>query len=307
MKAFNRLDLKNQMVTFKGFPNSRGKQLLWDLAKKSYQRIYPQVPYLHLEFIRASGSISKLKEKLSDLSSIRFQIVNSYYDYSKYRGHWYVDFANQHLGGGVFSEGFVQEEKMCFVFPELMMIFDQIRTNGSNTIDPNIPIYEDRTGAVLVTNLMKALVSEGTDQMDDFYGNIDNLIYLTPTGNLSETYVRPVNSSTYINVIAIDAKCLPYNQTILPIPTIITYITKAFNGFSSAKRYDMDYGIGNTIIHSGAWGCGAFNNELYIMLAVQVIAAMMAGVEIVFYLKGEVIEGKVKDRINEIIKAILTI
>lgn len=289
MLSFDRSVIKDRITTFKSFDKSPGKKLLWSLSQLSYLQVYPRIPYVRIEFIRKLGNIPNLKEMLKnfDFNSVRFSIVNSYYDYTNYQGNWYVDFANEHLGGGVFSDGFVQEEKMCFVFPELMIMCDLARRGNYDRIDPytpNTPVYENRTGAILITNLLKALVSEGTNEMDNFYGNIDNPKYFI-NGNLSGACVKPVVTHSYVNIIALDAKRLESKHNSVSVFTLMTYITKAFNGFSAARSYDRDYGTVHTVIHSGAWGTGAFNNELYTMLAVQVIAASLANVELVFYLK----------------------
>ena len=293
MLSFDRSTIRDRIVTFKSFDKSPGKKLLWRLSQLSYLQVYPRVPYVRIEFIRKLGNIPNLKEILKnfDLNGARFSIANSYYDYTNHRGNWYVDFANEHLGGGVFSDGFVQEEKMCFVFPELMIMCDLARRGNYERIDPEIPIYENRSGAILITNLLKALVSEGTNEMDNFYGNIDNPKYFI-NGNLYGACVKPVVTHSYVNIIALDAKRLDSKHTEVSVFTLITYITKAFNGFSAARSYDRDYGIMHTVIHSGAWGTGAFNNKPYTMLAVQVIAASLANVELVFYLKDT------KDNVN---------
>ena len=61
--------------------------------------------------------------------------------------------------------------------------------------------------------------------------------------------------------------------------TILDALTTAFTGFVAAG-----FEVGNgTRIHSGFWGCGAFGGNRVLMIAVQILAARLAGVDMVFH------------------------
>ena len=56
-------------------------------------------------------------------------------------------------------------------------------------------------------------------------------------------------------------------------------LTTAFTGFVAAG-----FEVGNGVrIHGGFWGCGAFGGNRVLMIAVQILAARLAGVGIVFH------------------------
>ena len=61
--------------------------------------------------------------------------------------------------------------------------------------------------------------------------------------------------------------------------TIVDALTTAFTGFVAAG-----FEVGNGVrIHSGFWGCGAFGGNRVLMIAVQILAARLAGVDMVFH------------------------
>lgn len=61
--------------------------------------------------------------------------------------------------------------------------------------------------------------------------------------------------------------------------TILDALTTAYTGFAAAE---FELGPG-TVVHSGFWGCGAFGGNRVLMVAIQILAARLAGVGIAFH------------------------
>lgn len=243
------------------------------------------------------------------VNSTNVQFNKYFYKYDKLGDNIYwVDFANERLGGGALGHGFVQEEKMCFIFPELLGIIynnNKVINGEFQYIENKYKKYRERSGAIVIKNLYKSLVSEGTPMMDNYYdcsgldeynyGPKNNKTYykcFNENGELLSQCVDIEKEEKYINIIAIDALNLKhdydgeiniynkhgkgnsYKATLEDYgkPLLQTYVSKAFNGFSLAKEANNNKSI---IVHTGGLGAGVFFNKASFSCATQIIAAML--------------------------------
>lgn len=344
-KEFTRDEIKTMISKFNTLNNIQGAKQLWNKTKINYLSLLDN-PALDrtkkIEFFRIEGRldnpINHFKNALKiDIFNNNVEIVKQYYDYTtreKGKSNWYVDFANQDLGGGVFHGAFVQEEKMCYLFPELMMIFNDARQKNYNFINKkpivefgqkaieeikkieikikeiknndeinrnideineikkNYNPYENQSGAVVLTNILKSLKSEGTNDMDNYYSEIYNN-HCIDKDTIKDICAENMDSILYNNIIALDAKSFwgihgPKNPMELKHYSkgvLITYFTKAYNGFKFAKDYDMRNNLGQTVIYTGEWGAGVFYNNRDIMFSIQIYAALLAGCSIKIHSK----------------------
>ena len=267
------------------FTSGRANKL-WNKSQINYFKLKNQQPnnpdniLIYKILGKIPLNVTQIKEKIGHLP-LPFKVVNRYYDYTTIPNTWYVDFANEHLGGHIGQ--FVQEEKMFFIFPELMAITYLSRSNDPDYkefeyIDKKDQPYNERTGAIVITNVLKSLKSEGTEKMDGYYGNL-NKDACFEKEELKKECVDDEKCCYHNNIIAIDAYHVSPKNNVKDYnkQTLETYITKAYNGFKLANN------ISNTkpiTIETGLWGSGMFGNHGPTMLAVQVIAARLSGVNV---------------------------
>lgn len=176
--------------------------------------------------------------------------------------YWYVDFANRHLGGGVFSGGFVQEEVLFCKFPQtLALVFDK---------KPIIP----QKGAICIYNLR-----QGINFPDRWYSSRymhQNFGFEESCEKLKKD-IRILNYTTqrcgFICLDAIDhsddGPNFKYSDSELSM-----LLNKAYSGFLYAalkcKAYTPEIPVN---ISTGMWGSGVFNNNPVVMLSIQIQAA----------------------------------
>lgn len=191
-----------------------------------------------------------------------------------------VDFANKHVGGHYLTGGFVQEEKLVWERTDLAALL----TKG----------YVDKCPYTMGPReawVFRGLCKWASCQM---YGTI-------PADWRSRTHVYPgpgtttttSTSTTHpLAILAMDA--LPHRSPDTPYsrPHLQWLVTKAYIGFRAAR------GEGYRTIATGNWGCGMFGNRPEVMLWVQCLGAMMAGVRLVYYGAGVDLGGAVEGMVG---------
>jgi len=214
--------------------------------------------------------------------------------------HYWVDFANKNLGGGALSpHGFVQEEIMTYLMIQFLDILaDKVISQ------PETPLYKiPNFGSIILENLIVTGqvthdCSKNMEKGKSFYGSSvtkflkDKFYISTDPKNESEEYEydeafdkilykRKDDEIIYGHVIAIDAdRYYDYNKKEsidnYNVSELRRIFLKAFSAFYHVKQKNKNKIIN---IHTGAWGCGAFNNHLPTMLAVQYLAAKYAKID----------------------------
>jgi hypothetical protein len=180
--------------------------------------------------------------------------------YNFKKGDWWVDFANQHLGGGVMNSGFVQEEILAVKFPELMYFSNE---------GYKIP-YD---GAIIMTNLLKSInfpdswytgKSISTKSCWDIIAGIEK-----------ETNIELKN---FIAIAAVDHSRSVQKPFInYTSNELVTVFNRCYSGFMMAKI------LGATQVNSGPLGTGVFNNSPVFMYTLQILAASAVGMDISFW------------------------
>lgn len=309
-KIFERKRLINTEFIMK----KTGSKQLWNKSLTNYRKLVNDNNLNdNVEFykIKLNPDIKNMVKNLNESSINNFnksKIMKRFYKYTN--NGWYVDFANTNLGGGVYGgKAFVQEEKMFYLFPELMIIGKDARDNGYSYIDNQSIDYKERNGAIIITNVLKSLISGGTDTMDRFYSNInDNKCIEKET--VKDECAKNITEIIKVNIIAIDAvnytNSKKFKLNDYDVDILITYIKKAYNGFLFAKKYDLERNIQETIIETGAWGAGVFGNLLMVMLSVQLIAGILADVTIHFCVKSDIKINNIKLHAVKLLEKIKT-
>jgi hypothetical protein len=206
------------------------------------------------------------------------------YDYGK-DGETWVDYAAVNLGGGVFHNGFAQEETMALEMPELA---DRVAkggqyTRGQGCKDPNKPRPLECSPTPLfigpVHRTMKIDPSLTPKGNKDFWK-------AQPVNTLFK-YMTPLPKNVELNVLAVAVASLEglTNQEAAQ-PTINDLFNTLVAAFQLAK------GKGVTTLNTGGIGTGVFENSPKVVYAMQRLAATHVGINLRYYGLGKDAQGK---------------
>jgi hypothetical protein len=212
---------------------------------------------------------SKVQGERTQISCLR-----TWYDYKDPHSYW-VDFANAtSFGGGYKSRGNVQEETMFCEFPDLAYLDCAVKGNIHPCTDGEHFCPTDATPFIIkdVTRQYKVDKALYGRKLEEFNGNI------------SEKVERLQNQPP-VSIIGLAA--VNWNSKKIPIEGRKKYqlnhleyhLKAAYLGNIGAKEGSE----GRVCIHTSSWGCGAFANSYKMMVAIQILAAKMADVDVVFH------------------------
>ena len=269
LSFFNLIDLKQE----KGLKNKRFIvfQLLLSLTETKFEFGRCFLNYLTIIGKWLSENNIILDEKIKYIrdtnildfnnldKGIKLCDIKIYEKGSLFSGEssYFVDFANQYIGGGVLEGGCVQEEILFAIEPEAivsMFFMEVMSSNDAIRID-NIIQYSNYTGygfnfkfngsAIDINKIKKnkIIAIDACIQETDYYGNIDK---------------KEINRD----------------------------ILKAFVGFNLVN-FENESNEEKSIA-TGNWGCGAFGGDHELKFLQQWIAASFAGIErLDYYTFGE--------------------
>jgi hypothetical protein len=224
----------------------------------------------------------------------------SYYDYRDAKSPndnvFWVDFANASLGGGVFSTGFAQEEVMTLETPELA---NAAATGAFKIRIPNVA-GTSPTGP-----------EDGSPQPWIFHHYNHVMLIDGPTvekqGGISKVTIDKLNKDVTltaahpVNILAIAAP-----KIVKSAQDTLSVLDDLFNtcvaGFTLAKR-STPAGE-RTLINTGRFGAGFFNNGIKIVFVIQELAARYVGVNLKFW--GYVPADQPSDLHNGVVPEILS-
>jgi hypothetical protein len=194
------------------------------------------------------------------------------YDYNTATDQdFWVDFANKTLGGGVFRNGFVQEETLFLETPELANVA------AVNAAAQNPPVIT-RTGkdpGVLQGSPTPWIFLGVNRVMDLDQKVVGHDMWKTITVNqLNAADVPLTKMPEKINILAMAAPLLPQFGPKATVPILEDLFNTFVAGFSLARAA----GNGQPIhIHTGPIGAGVFYNDRAVVYVMQVLAAMEVG------------------------------
>lgn len=234
----------------------------------------------------------------------------NYYDYEKTiksdnKLHYWVDFANKNLGGGSLgSRGFVQEEIMTYMMIQFADMLAYIKNDNLEAMK-----IKDN-GAIIMENLLITGQVRKEYSMPlkgkSFYGSraVDFIQDMYPINDFFRSnyndfegifnkIIQTPKHCVYGNIIALDAvdhgnsgdKLNPNDIDDYSNEELSKLFQKAFSAFYCVRQRHPKKEI---YIHTGAWGTGAFSNELLTMLGVQLLAAQYSGIDYIkFWLNSQ--------------------
>ncbi|MFT5679792.1 MAG: hypothetical protein ACI8RZ_000697 [Myxococcota bacterium] len=186
---------------------------------------------------------------------------------------WHLNFAHHDLFCAYGDAMFAQDEIQVAEHP----ILASVREALSGSAEPMLP-WTCEHGAptpVLITGAARRLSVALTDSDGrSLYGHRFSAATPEQVREAVTVHLNPTPS----NILAIEA----------PVPTggdrytsmeIEHALLTAYSGFRAAVLTTREAGEVQTVVHTGRWGCGAYGGDPTLMVAVQLIAASLAGVD----------------------------
>ncbi len=229
------------------------------------------------------------KQVFNDQNLLQLSVTAEFYDYlpahseeDELETYW-VDFANASLGGGCFTEGFVQEEIMVAEMPDLANHIagqpskkkkgwcDIAIRNG----DPNNRnrVLQGNPNPYLMKNVHRVQSVDNQVAYGDKLKSVDATTLLNTT--------KELNPPQTVNLLAIAAPKL-YTQNLdeqWDKNTLNDLFNTLVSGFTLVKEQAQQ----PFVIHSGRIGCGAFNNNIEAVYLLHCLAAQHLGIQVVLH------------------------
>lgn len=215
----------------------------------------------------------KLEPQSSDILNIKggwptIHQHEQFYDYSytdplskTNEGQIWVSFANKYLGGGYKCGGWVQEEIITATFYEMALGIIEYEKKKLNLMNIN--------ECFIWLNLLQC-----SKAVPITYGRLPRApLADQPIGNFNvDDYITLIDTPYMADFISIDAPKRVNSTDPYSLQELQHLFVKAFVGFRTCVLYDR------SIIHTGNWGAGVFNNDVELIFIIQVLAAKLAGV-----------------------------
>jgi hypothetical protein len=191
----------------------------------------------------------------------------------------WVDFAAKSIGGGVFDDGFVEEEQMVLESPDLAAF----AANGYNPEESKDTRPRTRTGTTSgvlegdPTPLLFKGARHVTEISEKYYGG-DALRNTDCTTLLDAT--KPLTAAQTVVILAMAAPYLgnPPNPQPNDLSTIKDLYTTFVAGFELAREaFEAQTTDKRLVLNTGAIGCGAFHNSKEVVFVLQILAARQVG------------------------------
>ena len=205
----------------------------------------------------------------------------------------WVDFANIHLGGGVFGDGMLQEETMALQMPELADAAADAVANGYYTRGKGGEgVLESSPTPLVITNVHRTI-------------ELDHALYKDGWKNMSMAQlfggitVLPTNQVVHILAVAVPK--LPKNPTHQQQTDIYT-IDDLFNTFVAAYQATKDVAKGNVRINTGPIGTGDFGHDKTVVYVMQHLAAQHVGVNLRYWTVKDTVQQDYDKVVKDIVK-----
>ncbi|MFO0888414.1 MAG: hypothetical protein U0790_04615 [Isosphaeraceae bacterium] len=274
------------------------KQVLLDKAKGPFTgknpQLVSQLSYASLNPDTADFRLDAVfpayfSRPFNDLP-INVKASGDLYTYAKADGHpsnrneYWVDFANARLGGGVFGNGFAQEEVMFLETPELANASAfgvQTRVPNGTQGDVQAPLNGSPQPYIFF-DVHKTMTIDLLDPRltDKSPGDLYSKVTKSDLDQLSRLDATPYK----FHVLAMATPDLSHTSF---SPTDPRVLQDAFNtfvaGFTLAKGESQKHGFSTPLIDTGKIGAGAFKNDVVAMFVMQELAARQVGVDLKFW------------------------
>lgn len=191
--------------------------------------------------------------------------------YDRTPGVWHVNFADPALFFGYGTALLAQDELQALEHPVLGSLSAALHADGHART-------ADRDGAtpVLVAGVERRCELDTMPAPGRPHGLYGNAFSDAPTAAVRAA-LRIVQPPTHSNLVAIAAPA--YGQGTYRRAQLDQILATAYTGFAAAVAETQRLWPGTPAeIRTGFWGCGAFGGNRTVMVALQLIAARLAGV-----------------------------
>ncbi len=186
---------------------------------------------------------------------------------------WHLNFADAHLfyayGGGLFA----QDEHQCAEHPVLASLREKLVDDPIEGFKP-WTTEDHRATPVLVKGAARGCVAQLQKGRLSIYGNA--MMQASP--DVIRQLVTRLDPPTFSNILAIEA--IPGGSGRYSPEDISRTAMTASAGFGAAVAESQGQ---RTVIHTGFWGCGAFGGNRRLMTLLQLLAAQIAGVDVLVF------------------------
>jgi hypothetical protein len=109
------------------------------------------------------------------------------------------------------------------------------------------------------------------------YGNQ----FARATADVVRRATRTLTPPTISHILAMEA--IPGGMGVYTLEAIQDVAMTAYTGFAAARAESHDAGASRTIVHTGHWGTGAYGGNRVLMASVQLLAARLAGLDVLVF------------------------
>ena len=193
---------------------------------------------------------------------------------------WHLNFADPLLFGFYAGDLMAQDELQVAEHPALGSLREalDVRSGEAHTTDGRGPTPITVTG-VQRRCAIRTQADPAAGRPASLYGNAFSRAPLKQV-LAATTRLEPPTLSNILALSAPDGGVGPYT-----LRDIRAVLRTAFSGFAAAGQEGARL-LGRparTLIHTGFWGCGAFGGNRILMTILQILAADLAGAELVFH------------------------
>ncbi len=243
-----------------GQPHSLNKDKLLELALFTFLPEERSIVYHQMENDSDTFQFL-LNAPLLKMPSALF--TNSWYTFL-HPGHFYVDFAHPHHFGGSFrSWGNAQEEILFYEFPKLAHLAYATEGNPIHATKESMPT------PFLIPNVKRQT------SIADLYGPALEKATLEEISSKVVYIPQPPP----VHMLGMAAIQWTGEKQRYAKGDLEYLFRAAFLAFDGAKMITPQ---GKAVIHTGAWGCGIFRNSEKTITLIQLLAAALAEVDIIF-------------------------
>ncbi len=198
----------------------------------------------------------------------RVEVVPTVYDYAAPApAVWHVNFADPQLFVAYGSALLAQDELQVLEHPVLGSLREALRAEGQ----PTVTATAEGPTPVLVTGARRVCALDTEPGVERVHGLYGNRFAAAPFREV-QAALEWLDPAPLTNLLAIAA---PVGHGTYRPEQQAHILTTAYSGFAAA----VDVSGRPIDVRTGFWGCGAFGGNRVVMVALQALAARLAGVE----------------------------
>lgn len=262
VSTFEIEDFKNWLRK-KSTDNPSETVLLEATLLKHLEDLPPQAP-LEVSYYQLAPNhliFKNITIKQTCTHALEVQIKAAEYDYNQ-EEQTYINFTNgKNFGADWHSSDTAGQEYLFYQFFDLAL-FAYLKDKAGHTL---VAMQKDGPSPFIIPSIKRTFAIDAILKDETQAGQI-------------EQNIKALTDSKPIHIAAMAAKQWDGNsKNLYTLDDLIYHLQAAYLTFSATKKLNS-----GSIVYTGAWGCGHDNNSESMMIAIQLLAAKMADVEIVF-------------------------